>query len=60
MQTKDRRDQLLDRLCLYRAIYARRGRLDNAGVISVDAAIVWAERLMADPELLEQAVNRLA
>ncbi len=60
MQTKDRRDQLFDRLCLYRAIYARRGPLDSRGVISVEAAVLWAEQLMADPQLLERVVSRLA
>lgn len=59
MQTKDRRDQLFDRLCMYRAIYARRGPLDSTAVISVDAAVIWAEQLLADPELLERVVSRL-
>jgi hypothetical protein len=57
MQTQDRREQLFERLCLYRAIYDRRGPLDSTDVISVSTAIRWAEELMQDPELLARVVN---
>jgi hypothetical protein len=57
MQTQDRREQLFERLCLYRAIYDRRGPLDSTDVISVATAIRWAEQLMQDPELLARVVN---
>lgn len=58
MQTQDRRDQLFERLCLYRAIYERRGPLDSAGVISVATAVRWAMQLMDDPNLLARVVSR--
>jgi hypothetical protein len=60
MQTQDRRDQLFERLCLYRAVYARRGPLDSAGVISVETAIRWATQLMDDRNLLARVVSRPA
>jgi hypothetical protein len=60
MQTQDRREQLFERLCLYRAIYERRGPLDSTGVISVETAIGWAQELMHDPELLVRVLSRRA
>ncbi len=60
MQTQDRRDQLFERLCLYRAIYDRRGPLDSGSVISVEAAIRWAAQLMDDRDLLTRVVSRPA
>lgn len=60
MQTQDRREQLFERLCLYRAIYERRGPLDSTSVISVETALRWAEGLMRDPDLLSRVVSRRA
>lgn len=60
MQTQDRREQLFERLCLYRAIYERRGSLDSMSVISVENALRWADELMRDPELLATVVSRRA
>ncbi len=60
MQTQDRRDQLFERLCLYRAIYDRRGPLDSVGVISVETAVRWAAELMDDRDLLARVVSRPA
>jgi hypothetical protein len=60
MQTQDRREQLFERLCLYRAMYERRGRLDSTSVISVETALGWAEELMRDPDLLSRVVSRRA
>jgi hypothetical protein len=34
-------------LCLYRALYERRGPLDAAGGLSVEAAILYAETMLA-------------
>ena len=36
-----------ERLCLLRALYARRGPLDSANVMSVEGAIRYAETLLA-------------
>jgi len=58
MQTQDRSDQLFERLCLYRAIYERRGPLDSTSVISIDDAIRWAVALMSDVELLAATLSR--
>jgi hypothetical protein len=58
MQTQDRSDQLFERLCLYRAIYERRGPLDSTSVISIDDAIRWAVELMSDMELLAATLSR--
>ena len=58
MQTQDRSDQLFERLCLYRAIYERRGPLDSASVISIRDAIRWAVELMSDAELLATVLSR--
>jgi hypothetical protein len=60
MQTQDRREQLFERLCLYRAIYERRGPLDSTSVISIEHALRWADELMGDPELLATVVSRRA
>ena len=60
MQTQDRREQLFERLCLYRAIYERRGPLDSTSVISVETALRWAEELLRDPDLLSRVVSRRA
>jgi hypothetical protein len=60
MQTQERREQLFERLCLYRAIYERRGPLDSTSVISVETALHWAEELMSDPDLLATVVSRRA
>jgi hypothetical protein len=60
MQTQDRREQLFERLCLYRAIYERRGPLDSTSVISVENALRRADELMRDPELLATVVSRRA
>ena len=38
---------LFERLCLLRALYARRGSLDRASVMSVEGAIRYAETLLA-------------
>ena len=58
MQTQDRSDQLFERLCLYRAIYERRGPLDSTSVISIRDAIRWAVALMSDVELLAATLSR--
>ena len=58
MQTQDRREQLFERLCLYRAIYERRGPLDSTSVISVETVLRWADELMRDPDLLSTVVSR--
>jgi len=58
MQTQDRREQLFERLCLYRAIYERRGPLDSTSVISVETVLRWADELMRDPDLLSTVVTR--
>ncbi len=58
MQTQDRSDQLFERLCLYRAIYERRGPLDSTSVISIEDAIRWAVELMSDVELLATVLSR--
>jgi hypothetical protein len=58
MQTQDRSDQLFERLCLYRAIYERRGPLDSTSVISIQDAIRWAVELMSDAELLATVLSR--
>jgi hypothetical protein len=58
MQTQDRREQLFERLCLYRAMYQRRGPLDSTSVISVETALGWAEELLRDPDLLARVVSR--
>ena len=42
----DHRD-LFERLCLLRALYARRGPRDTSAVISVSAAIRYGEALLA-------------
>ncbi|MGH2416801.1 MAG: hypothetical protein ACRDFY_00570 [Candidatus Limnocylindria bacterium] len=43
-----RRDRVLfEQLCLLRALYARRGSLDGASVMSVEGAIRYAETLLA-------------
>jgi hypothetical protein len=60
MQTQDRREQLFERLCLYRAIYERRGPLDGTSVISLENALRWGDELMRDPELLATVVSRRA
>jgi hypothetical protein len=36
-----------ERLCLLRALYARRGPLDAVAVMSVDGAILYAETMLA-------------
>ena len=36
-----------DRLCLLRALYARRGPLDSVATMSVEAAILYAETMLA-------------
>ena len=43
------RDQhrLLDRLCMLRALYARRGPRDRVGIISTDDVIRYAETLLS-------------
>jgi hypothetical protein len=38
---------LFERICLLRALYARRGPLDAATVMSVEGAIRYAETLLA-------------
>lgn len=58
MQTQDRSDQLFERLCLYRAIYERRGPLDSTSVISIQDAIRWAVELMSDAELFATVLSR--
>lgn len=58
MQIQDRNDQLFERLCLYRAIYERRGPLDSTSVISIDDAIRWAVELISDVELLATVLSR--
>jgi hypothetical protein len=58
MQIQDRNDQLFERLCLYRAIYERRGPLDSTSVISIEDAIRWAVELMSDVELLATVLSR--
>jgi hypothetical protein len=60
MQTQDRREQLFERLCLYRAIYERRGPLDSTSATSVENALRRADELMRDPELLATVVSRRA
>ena len=57
MQTQDRREQLFERLCLYRAIYERRGPLDSTSVISVETALRWAEEQLRDRDLLSRVVS---
>ena len=58
MQTQDRREQLFERLCLYRAMCQRRGPLDSTSVISVETVLRWADELMRDPDLLSTVVSR--
>ena len=58
MQTQDRSDQLFERLCLYRAIYERRGPLDSTSAISIQDAIRWAVELMSDAELSATVLSR--
>jgi hypothetical protein len=58
MQTQDRSDQLFERLCLYRAIYERRGPLDSTSAISIQDAIRWAVELMSDAELFATVLSR--
>ena len=58
MQTQDRSDQLFERLCLYRAIYERRGPLDSTSVVSIRDAIRWAVELMSDAELFATVLSR--
>lgn len=38
--------ELLERLCMYRRLYARRGAHDTESVLSVDAAIAYGEALL--------------
>ena len=45
--TRNDRRWLFEHLCLLRALYARRGPQDRAGVISVDDAVRYAETLLA-------------
>ena len=58
MQTQDRREQLFERLCLYRAIYERRGPVDSTSVISIEDAIRWAVELISDVELVATVLSR--
>jgi hypothetical protein len=43
----DDRRSWFERLCVYRALYRRRGPLDSIGVMSIDAAVLYAETMLA-------------
>ena len=58
MQIQHRNDQLFERLCLYRAIYERRGPVDSTSVISIEDAIRWAVELISDVELVATVLSR--
>ena len=42
---RQERNDLLDRLVIYRRAYALRGRYDSEPVLTVEAAIAYAERV---------------
>lgn len=60
MQIQARSEQLFEGLCLYRAMYERRGPFDSTSVISIEDAVRWAVELMRDTELLATVLSRRA
>lgn len=45
----DSHRHLFERLCFYRALYARRGPRDRTGVVTITEAIRWASAALAAP-----------
>lgn len=52
-----RADQLFERLCLYRALYERRGSRDTEVVMSIEVIVDYAEWLMCHDALLDRLVT---
>ena len=46
MQPQPTNSELLDRLCFFRGLYARRGVDDSEVTLSVEAALAYGERLL--------------
>jgi hypothetical protein len=46
MQAQGNNSDLLDLLCFYRDLYARKGLGDRTSAMSVEAAVVYAEGLL--------------
>ena len=46
MQPQPTNSELLDRLCFFRGLYARRGVDDSEATLSVEAALAYGERLL--------------
>lgn len=46
MQPHSTNSELLDRLCFFRGLYARRGVDDSEATLSVEAAVTYGEGLL--------------
>jgi hypothetical protein len=58
MQPQPSDRDLFDSLCVLRELYARRGTLDRAVGLSVDAAVVYGEGLMRIARRRDEHVAR--
>jgi hypothetical protein len=54
MQPQPSNSELLDTLCFFRGLYARRGVDDSEATLSVEAAVVYGERLLRHALSIEQ------
>lgn len=61
MHVQGNNRELLDLLCFYRGLYARKGLVDRTSTLSIEAAVVYAEgRLRVARRREEMAARRNA
>jgi hypothetical protein len=57
MQPQPGNSELLDKLCFFRGLYARRGVDDSEVTLSVEAAVVYGEGLLRHMLSIEKTAN---